>query len=172
VLEPVYPRAAEVDDPTKLVPLLEKSIRRIPNPEHESRWSEDHDRACEYLFDRTDALLEAAKRWGGYQCRLHAMMAQEELGRLRDPRFIFPALEEAAYQRRLRAIACLAFVPSDDGRESLREVATEDADCGVCESAVWAYGFAGGEDADGFDKSVDFLTRSADCEPQADWWRL
>jgi hypothetical protein len=172
LLEPLYPKAAEVDDPTKLVPLLEGAIRRIPNPEHESRWSQDHDQACEYLFDRTDALLEAAKRWGGHKCRLHAMMAQDEIGRLRDIRFILPALDDSEYQRRLRGIACLAFVPSHDGRGRLRDVASADADRGVRESAVWAYGFAGGEDADGFAKSVGFLTRSADREPQVDRWRL
>jgi hypothetical protein len=171
LLEPLYPRAAEVDDPTKLVPLLEGAIRRIPNPEYESRWSQDHHKACEYLFDRTDALLEAAKRWGGHQCRLHAMMAQGELGRLQDPCFLLPALQEADYQRRLRGVACLAFVPSEQGRRRLREVATEDADRGVRESSAWAYGFAGGGDG----KTLTTSGRdAAGVEHGADgcrWWR-
>lgn len=170
LLEPLYPRAAEVNDPAKLVPLLEKAIRRIPNPEYEIRFSEDHDRACEFLFDRTGALIEAAKRWGGHQCRLHAMMAQGELGCLRDLRFILPALDDANYQRRLPAIACLAFVHSKEGSERLRDVAKEDADRGVRESAAWAYGFAGGEDAD---KHFEAATAGnvSIGEGAIRWWR-
>jgi hypothetical protein len=114
---------------------------------YESRFAKDTRVAAEFLHDRTDALLHIAKKWGGPECALQATLAANELGLLRDPRFIFPGLEAKSFEIRLAAIACLAFLWSDDGNERLRLAAMNDPDAGVRQSALWAYGFAGGEDA-------------------------
>jgi hypothetical protein len=78
---------------------------------------------------------------------LQAMLAGHELGRLRDPRFVFPALREKNFEIRLAAVACLAFLWSDEGNKRLRRVAVNDEDAGVRQSALWAYCFAGGKSA-------------------------
>lgn len=100
--ETLYPRANGVDDPKKLVPLLQKAIRRVPNAAFERRFESDPEVAAEYLFDRTDALICAATRWGGVECRLQAMLAKVALGRLRDARFVTPMLESTEFARTLK----------------------------------------------------------------------
>jgi hypothetical protein len=144
VLEPLYPRAAEVEDPNQLVPLLEKSIRRVPNPAFISRFVDDPHEAAEYLFDRTDALIRAALRWGGVECRLHAMLADVELGDLRDGRFLLPMLKCADHEQRLRAVACTALLCSDVVPRLLEDIARDDGEPGIRESAQWANAFAAG----------------------------
>src|SRR5205085_6814167 len=91
--------------------------------------------------------LYIAKQWGGHECCLQAMIACSELGLLRDPRFIFPALESSSFEVRLAGVACLAFLSSDEGNELLKQVAIDDPDSGVRQSAIWAYGFVEGKEA-------------------------
>ncbi len=88
-----------------------------------------------------------AKGWGGAECGLQAVLAANELGLLRDSRFVIPALDNKDYSLRLSAVACLAFLPSVLGNSRLRDAAASDGDAGVRQSALWAYGFAGGENA-------------------------
>ena len=47
---------------------------------------------------------------------------------------------------------------SDSGRELLRQVALNDPESAVRLSALWAYGFAGAEDAE------ELLLRQAECD--------
>lgn len=147
ILQPLYPLMRETPNSVILIARLWKSVRRIPNPEFRSRFSKSPRHAAEYLFDRADALLYAGKRWGGRECSFQARTASAELGRLRDVRFILPALQAEDIRVRLAAVACLAFLWSAEVNERLRQVATGDREPGVRKSALWAYGFAGGEGA-------------------------
>jgi hypothetical protein len=181
VVKPLYPRSQKITDASKLTSLMDGDIRRIPNPEYINRFSDDPRKASEYLYDRTDALLFIAKQWGQFECCLQATLASNELGRLRDARFIFPALRMKDYNARLAAVACLAFLPSDAGNLHLRRIAVDDSDPGVRQSALWAYGFAGATDAH------ELLDRSSRDDPhmqvrnfahevllnsQESWWSI
>lgn len=150
VIRPLYPRLQTIRKNSQLLGLMGDAIRRVPNPEYVNRFSPNQRAASEYLFDRTDALIYAAKQWGGHECCLQATLAGNELGHLRDIRFVLPALEEEGFSTRLAAISCLAFLPSDIGNDRLRSVTINDLDSGVRQSALWAYGFAGAIDAQEF----------------------
>jgi hypothetical protein len=146
-LKPLYPQAQTITSTAKFIQLMDGCIRRVPNPSFESRFAKESRLASEFLYDRADALLYTAKQWGGPECSLQAMLASHELGRLRDPRFVFPALNAKSFETRLAAVACLAFLWSDEGNNRLKSLAEGDPDPGVRQSALWAYGFAGGEGA-------------------------
>jgi hypothetical protein len=161
IFRPLYPAAKNMKSPNQLTALISKKIKRFPNPEFESRFSKEPHKASEHLYDRTDALLFAATRWGGHECRMQAMMAHSEVGPLRDPRFVYPALKSITFEERLRGVTCLAFLWSDSGRELLRQVALSDHEPAVRLSALWAYGFAGAEDA------KELLLRQAECDSDA-----
>lgn len=137
----VYPKR------TRLLGLMGDAVRRVPNPDYVNRFSPNQRAASEYIFDRTDALIYAAKQWGGHECCLQATLAGNELGHLRDSRFVLPALDNEHFSTRLAAVACLAFLWSDIGKERLRSVMVNDPDLGVRQSALWAYGFTGAADA-------------------------
>jgi hypothetical protein len=145
-IKPLYPLAENLT-PHKLIRLMYRRVRQIPNPHFGRRFSRDSDEAAEFFFDRTDALFYTANRWGGPECSLQATLAKQQLGILRDPRFVFPALNDRSFETRLAAVACLAFLWSEEGNRLLRHLAIHDLDSGVRQSALWAYGFAGGEKA-------------------------
>lgn len=181
VIRPLYPRSQKIEKGSKLAPLIGDAIRRVPNPEFVNRFSDDPRKASEYLYDRTDALIYSAKEWGGYECCLQATLAGNELGFLRDPCFVFPALEILDFNARLVAIACLAFLPSETGNERLRRIAINDSDPGVRQSALWAYGFAGGTDAselidarskDDIDVRVRVFADEVLKASGESWWKL
>jgi hypothetical protein len=146
VISPLYPAARNIDRTSQLISLLEGNIRRIHNLEYENRFDADPRAAAEFLFDRTDALLYMAIMFGGRECRLQARFARKELGLMRDPRFIFPALESGDFHQRLIGVSCLAFLWSKEGNKQLRRIATEDSDPGVRQSALWAYWFSNNDD--------------------------
>jgi hypothetical protein len=145
VLYHLHPNLKNEKDYNDLNGLLCKAIRRIPNPNFRHRFSKELRGAYEFLFDRTDALIYAARRWGGYECSFQAKTASSELGRLRDARYVFPALHSGDLRVRLVGVACLAFLSSDEGNYYLRQIAVEDPEPGVRQSALWAYGFAHAE---------------------------
>lgn len=132
VVKPLYPLAESITSAQRFIALMHDRVRRLPNPEHESRFSGDPLKAAEFLFDRTEALIYAANHWGGPECLLQAALASQEMGRLRDPRFVFPALAATSFESRLAGVACLAFVWSDEGTAKLKLMAEEDPDraCG------------------------------------------
>lgn len=146
IISPLYPAARNIARTSQLIPLLEKSIRRVPNPTYENRFASEARAAAESLFDRTDALLYMALTFGGRECRLQGRFARNELGLLRDPRFIFPALVSSDFHQRLLGVSCLAFLWSDEGNVQLRRLAVEDPDSGVRQSALWAYWFSNNDD--------------------------
>jgi hypothetical protein len=146
IISPLYAAARNIDQPSKLIPLLEKSIRRVPNPAYTNRFASDARTAAESLFDRTDALLYMALTFGGRECRLQARFARNELGLLRDPRFIYPAIASNEFHQRLIGVSCLAFLWSEEGEKLLRRLAVEDSDPGVRQSALWAYWFSNSND--------------------------
>lgn len=146
VIMPLYPLAQDITDTNQLIRLLYGEIRRVSNLKFQNRFVKDSHLAAEFLFDRADALLYAAKKWGGHECYLQAMLAGSQLGWLRDERFVFPALELPNYESRLTAVACLAFLQSEDGNKRLRQVAVADNNPAVREAALWACGFASVEE--------------------------
>lgn len=145
ILCPLHPNLQKNKNHNDLNSLLCKEIRRVPNPNFRHRFSPEHRGASEFLFDRTDALLYAARRWGGYECSFQANTARSELGWLRDLRYVFPALHAENLKVRIIGVACLAFLGSDEATYYLREIAVGDPEPGVRQSALWAYGFVGGE---------------------------
>jgi hypothetical protein len=179
VIAPLHPTVAAHERATRLVPLLSKAVRRVPNPRFEHRGVGGLPGA-EFLFDRTDVLLYAAKQWGGSECVLQAALAEACLGDFRDARFVVPALRERDPQRRLTAVACLAYLCRPDDTEPSRTAATMDPNGSVRAAALWAYGFANGEGA------VQLLEQAADdTHPRVralrdrarvlsplSWWRL
>lgn len=103
------------------------------------------------------------------------------MGRLRDARFVFPALGAASFESRLAGVACLAFVWSDEGTAKLKRMAQEDPDPGVRQSALWAYGFAGGAGAremlcykarnDPNKRVREFASEALDAD-DGSWWKM
>jgi hypothetical protein len=181
MVKPFYPTSQKLKKGANLISLIGDAIRRVANREYVNRFNKAQRLASKYLFDRTDALIYIAKEWGGYECCLQATLAANELGWLRDPRFILPALEAQDFNARLSAIACLAFLSSELGNERLRVLAINDPDSGVWQSALWAYGFAGGPDAQELlvkcskkdkDSRVRTFARNVLNVSQESWWVL
>jgi hypothetical protein len=181
VVKPFYPMAENITSTNKFITLMHEQVRRVPNPEFDSRFSDDQRKAAEFLFDRTDALLYTARQWGGTECCLQAMLASRELGRLRDARFILPALDAKSFEARLAAVACLAFLWSDEGNDRLKRMVNEDTDSGVRQSALWAYGFAGGEGSremlvdksqnDANSRVREFASQALEADDES-WWKM
>jgi len=141
VIEPLYPKAQGITEAHYLVSLLDGDIRRVPNPEHSSRFDAEPQRAAEFLFDRADALMFAARQWGCMEAIFQANVASAELGLLRDPLFVLPALESENFDQRLVAIACLAFLCATTGAcAALERVLANDKEPGVRAAAAWAHG--------------------------------
>lgn len=65
VIRPLSPRLQTIRKTSRLLGLMGDAVRRVPNPEYVNRFSPNQRAASEYLFDRTDALIYAAKQWGG-----------------------------------------------------------------------------------------------------------
>lgn len=141
LLKPLYPLAQEITDPNKLIRLVFRTIRRVPNQKFFSRFTRTPDEAAEYLFDRTDALLYAAQKWGGHECCFQAALAASNLGLLRDARFVFPLLHMNQFDDRLTGVARLAFLQTQEAVETLKVTAVEDPSSVVREAALWACGF-------------------------------
>lgn len=147
VLTPLYHRISTIKSDNYFQSLIGNIIKRIPNPNFKRINSKIPQFAAEYLYDESDALMYIAKEWGGVESRYHANIAYSELGSLRDPIFIIPALDSEDFNQRLCAVSCLAFLPCEQAANKLRFFATNDADTGVRQSSLWAYGFVVGEEA-------------------------
>ena len=132
---PRYPLAGVEATPSRLVPLLAPRIRRVPNPDHIRRFSTDPAAAAEYLFERVEALSYAAFRWGDGDEKYYANLAATTLGRLRDHRYVSPALDSDRFEERQMAVACLAFLGDPESR--LAAVAAKDSDPLVRSAASW-----------------------------------
>lgn len=135
LLAPIYPYLQQkVVRAYQVTSLLSKRIRRVRTPF-----------GLHKQYDRVDALFFAARRFGGRECVFLAGLAAAELGLLRDAAYVYPAVDAADPDARLAAIACLAFLQSDKGRDLLKERVMKDKEPGLRQSALWSYAFAGGE---------------------------
>lgn len=175
-LIPFYPAAARVGSLQKFITLLGDNIRRVENPDFASRFSKNPRLAAEHLYDQVDLLLQTAKRWGGRESCFQAMFVEKILERLRDPRFVYPALKSKNFEDRLAGVSCLAFLSSREGNGLLRRLAARDSDPGVRKSALWAYCFAAGDGAAELALEIarndperfvkDFAARACDTVPE------
>lgn len=150
-LTPFYHRLSTISSPNYFQSLIGEAIKRFPNPNFKRNSSKEPQFAAEYLYDETDAMIYIAKEWGGVECRYHATVASNELGMLRDPSFVIPALESKDFNHRISAVSCLAFLPCEEGGKRLLDTAVNDLDPGVRQSSLWAYGLLNGE------KSISFI---------------
>ncbi len=141
------PGLLEGKTPRDIFKLFGARIRCVPNPHFVRKAHADRVAAVQFLFDRADALILLAVEWGGSECRQQAITAKHELGIHRDPLPVIAALPSLALEERLVAVACLAFLWSEEAREVLRDLALHDPEPGVRQAALWAYGFSGGADA-------------------------
>jgi hypothetical protein len=155
VVAPLWPSARRVRLACELGALLKDSVRRVPNRHFESKKASMAEKRCEYLLDRADALLYAARQWGGHYCRMTATVAKEELGLLRDSRFVAPALASLNIEVKVRAISAIAFLWDHGYHASLHDLALNDSEHGVRRLSLWASGFSGGPEA------VELLRRAA-----------
>lgn len=148
MLTPLSPTVRALTASRAVIPLLARFVRRIPNPAFVSRRARDPHQAAEYLFDRADVLRLAGRRWGGLRLRIAVRTFEREVGDLRDERFVQCALRSSSPDERITAAFVLAFFPTSSARAALRVAASADTHVGVRETAMWAYAFAGGEDAE------------------------
>ena len=123
-------------------------IRRVRNPAFVNRRSGHVRTAAEWLFDEVDALTYAARQWGGPTCQLLTLWAFEEIGELRDARYLFAALATEAREVRLRVMGGLALLRPAGAEERLRRHILNDVDASVRECALWALGMLIGHRAD------------------------
>jgi hypothetical protein len=163
LIKPFYPRIANPNPNVSVQSYMKDSIRRIKNPDFKITNAETPRLAAKYLYDKTDALIYIAKEWGGNESRLQATLAANELGLLRDIEFVITALENRNFSERLSAISCLAFLFSENSLELLWNRAKNDLEYGIRQSALWAYGFIGGEDVFNFIEERSFK----DIDPSA-----
>ena len=158
---PLYPLIAGIEDANRMTVVCSRYLRRIPNENFTWRFSSATREAAEYLFDRTDALLHAAIKWGGKECRYQALTARHELGLLRDVRFVLPELTSGDYDKRMAAVSCLAFLQSEEGIESLYNILQNDPIANVRQSALWALAFCKGK---AMPESAAKITKNEDNE--------
>lgn len=173
-----YARAMRATTATELVPLLSHRIVRLDNVEYEG-WRR---RASEYHFERTDAMLFAAVEWGGGTAVLFAQIARQELGQLRDTRFIRVGLSHSRFDARMASAASLAFLPGDPETDDLlAQTALWDPDAGVRRAALWAYGAAARPEVESLlarvlererHRDVMALARAALAQPTEVWWTI
>jgi hypothetical protein len=169
---------------------------------------DEHDRIAEHDFaqDHEESLLVPERR-SGLQANVSSVEEHQQemddadqelergdepvrhpvrgaspyLGFLRDARFVFPVLKRENFEDRLTGIACLAFLWSDKGNQLLREIAISDPNPSVRQSALWACGFAGVEEArallnyhgkDDASASVRDFARAALEKAESSWWEI
>ncbi len=145
VYKPLYPKAREIKNPNRMITLYEKYLRRVRNEEFVSRFEEKGLKACEFLFDKTDALIHAGIKWGGNNVRFYSLTAKHELGMLRNAEFVLPALYSSDYEIRRTAVICLAFLQNKETYNEIFRIAVEDKIEEVRRTAVWVYAFCKGE---------------------------
>lgn len=177
--QPLYPEQQEVKTIAEISNVLSDEIRRFKNPYHKPSRCDGSLETVLYLFDRTDAFIYAARTWGGRECCLQAMLAGNNLGLLRDIKFVLPGLLSHDYNERLITIACLAFLQDKEAIDHLYNLSLKDIDGGVRESALWAFAFLGGnikqliakvKSTETSVQVLDFTKRLENCDPVELWF--
>lgn len=148
LLSPLSPTAARFEGMAQVVRQYSRLVKRFPNPNHTDRRSGDPNTSPQFLFDRVEALWYASRQWGGPQSRVAAVLAEQELGELRDPRFVIVALDSPDVEQRLRAVASLAFLQPPEAASLLVARVNGDDSPGVREAALWALGFVQAPEVD------------------------
>jgi len=141
IYRPLYPAAANIKNTNRIITLCKSQIRRIPNDKFIDRFKFKGIEACEWLFDRTDALIYAGIKWGGKECRYQALTAKSELGLLRDDRFLIPELKLPDSETKITAISCLAFLQTEEAGSNLTSIFKDNLIYRICYSAIWATAF-------------------------------
>lgn len=140
LIKPLSLTVRRLEKMGRVIALMRERILRVPNPSFIKRFDVDHVAASLYLFDCADALLFTARQWGNEEALFQAGVATAEVGRLRDARYVLPGLKDPDFERRLTAVACLAFLPATpETRNALRHAAEADPDPSVRATASWAY---------------------------------
>jgi hypothetical protein len=142
ILSLTYPAVARATDSNVVVRLLKHKYIKVENSEYKNRFSDNANEATRYLYDLTDVLIKTALKRGGLETNFQATLASNELGRLRDEKFIIPILKSGNFEERLTAVACLAFLQTSNSIKILRRIMFEDSDPEVRKSATWGYAFA------------------------------
>lgn len=138
----LHPRGDIAKSRAEIIRLF-PTIRRVENAEHEHRSRASARAAAENLFDRADALIHAAIRWGGPMAAVRASHARNLLDRLRDARYVLRDLEATASGERIGAVSSLAFLaPSSGVVDGLCTIAVSDPDPSVRQVALWALGLS------------------------------
>lgn len=183
---PLYRLGSDGETRGHYIRLLYRAVRRVPNSNFVRRGEADGHAAAEELFDRTDALLQAAQRWGGSMARRRAIEAQHCLGPLRDARFVLADLGAGKERERMAALSCLAFLPPTESVvDAIVRAAETDPMPSVCQVATWALGFIRPDEhtdrveaigRSDRDTQVRNFTATAVARARADgaaaWWRL
>ncbi len=140
------PLLYKAENASKIADLTGRGIKKHLNPNYEPCFigKDSSNETSRYLFDKFDVLTYTANQIGGNLCRNLSMIAQAEMGNLRDERFLLPMLESKHYEHRLGAAACLAFLQNAEYESRLYEIAINDVDAGVRKTALWAYAFVKG----------------------------
>lgn len=137
-LKPFYPMARKIEVSNRIVTLLEGSVKRVRNPNFAYRFHRDQQRACEYLFEYTDFFIYTALQWGEKFSRIQALTARQELGNWRNSKIVIPLLKDEDFTVRLKAAACLAFLPGANVQTALQNTAETDIEPNVRNAAKWS----------------------------------
>lgn len=156
---PLSPTVADMTTHAEIVRHYSRLLRRTRNPEFVNRRAEDAVAASQFLFEPADAMAYAAREWGGTTSSLMARWGIEEVGELRDPRFVLQSLEIGRREERVRAIAGLALMQCHEAEPVLTRHARDNADASVREAALWALGMVIG------DRAADLLREAARVDP-------
>jgi hypothetical protein len=174
----VAPQAAATRGFAKVQSLASRFLKRAPKRGGIPRAR----RVIRYDYDRADALMYIARTWGGSEACQQAMIARNELGDFRSPDPVVAALRAGSLDERLAAVSCLAFLQCVAALGDLRRAAEADPEPGVRNAALWAYGFAGGGDAeallelraaddpDAFVRNMALSALNTIREDERRWW--
>lgn len=126
--------------PSDVVRQLSLRVRRIPNPDFVAHRYGGRIGA-EWLFEKVDARLYLAIRYGGRECNLLAGMVGQALGRLRDPRYMLASGTAKSSAERLRGVAALSFVGGTRVNEMLALLWKRESDPAVQAAILWGCAF-------------------------------
>lgn len=134
------------EETEKVIHRLRPLLQPVRNPASDPSATTPR-RSLPQHFDRTSALLVLATRYGGRTCTVQAELAANELRVIRHAEPAMASLQSHHPDHRLSAVACLAFLQDERGTQLLPSLVQNDAEPGIREAALWAYGFSDGEDA-------------------------
>lgn len=159
-LKPFLTKVKEANSEARTADLIGRQIKKHFNHQYKPIFAGNskENTVPRYLFDKFDLVTYTAQQIGGNLCRALAIMAQSEMGELRDGRFLLPMLESENYEHRLGATVCLAFMQNLEYKKHIYELALFDEDAGVRKIALWAYVFMQGN------RIAELIAKIKECE--------